>query len=60
MDRIQSCCYHVKVAEVSCPRLEYNVGGTIYVVLASPEEVCRNELEGKYLELAVVERLNGT
>jgi len=27
------------VAEVSCPRLEYNVGGTIYVVLASPEEV---------------------
>jgi len=27
------------VAEVSCPRLEYNVGGTIYVVLTTPEEI---------------------
>jgi len=27
------------VAEVSCPRLEYNVGGTIYLVLSTPEEI---------------------
>jgi len=27
------------VAEVVCPRLEYNVGGTIYLVLSTPEEI---------------------
>jgi len=27
------------VAEVPCPRLEYNVGGTIYLVLSTPEEI---------------------
>jgi len=27
------------LAEVSCPRLEYNVGGSIYAVLSCPEEL---------------------
>jgi hypothetical protein len=37
--------------EVPCPRLEYNVCGTIYVVLATPAEVTLVLVKGQCHEI---------
>ena len=41
------------VAEITCPKLEYNVSGTCYIVLKTPEEVKSCQMAGGISSLEI-------